>query len=69
VSLLVSGSGKDQAEAIMTRPKHMDIVRRAYELWQEAGQPAGKDQEFYHQAEEELRNKDKPPPAEERRSI
>lgn len=53
----------------MTRPKHMDIVRRAYELWQEAGQPAGKDQEFYHQAEEELRNKDKPPPAEERRSI
>jgi hypothetical protein len=45
----------------MAEPKHMDIVRRAYELWQEAGQPEGKDQEFYHQAEEELRNKDKPP--------
>lgn len=33
----------------------MDIVRRAYQLWQENGQPEGKDQEFYHQAERELR--------------
>ncbi len=27
----------------------MDIVRRAYQLWQENGQPEGKDQEFYYQ--------------------
>jgi hypothetical protein len=32
----------------------MDIVRRAYQLWQQAGEPEGKDQEFYHQAEKEL---------------
>nr|WP_291863259.1 DUF2934 domain-containing protein [Bradyrhizobium sp.] len=35
----------------------MDIVRRAYELWELAGKPEGKDQEFYHQAERELMDK------------
>ena len=40
----------------------MDIVRRAYELWQQAGQPENKDQEFYHQAEQELRDADKSSP-------
>jgi hypothetical protein len=46
----------------MTNPTQMDVVRRAYELWQQAGEPAGKDQEFYHQAEQELRNEDKASP-------
>jgi hypothetical protein len=32
----------------------MDIVRRAYELWQQAGQPEGRDQDFYLEAEREL---------------
>jgi len=39
----------------MQRPAEMDIVRRAYELWEQAGKPDGRDQEFYHQAEQELR--------------
>ena len=43
----------------MKKPTEMDIVRRAYELWEQAGKPDGKDQEFYHQAEQELRNEDK----------
>jgi hypothetical protein len=38
----------------MQRPAEMDIVRRAYELWEQAGKPDGRDQEFYHQAEREL---------------
>ena len=38
-------------------PKMMDIVRRAYQLWQENGQPEGKDQEFYFKAEQELRKR------------
>jgi len=38
----------------MAKPKEMDIVRRAYELWQQAGEPQGRDQEFYLQAEREL---------------
>jgi hypothetical protein len=40
----------------------MDIVRRAYELWQMAGEPEGKDQEFYLQAERELKEALAPDP-------
>lgn len=46
----------------MAHPSQMDIVRRAYELWEQAGRPAGKDQEFYHLAEQEVRNEDKSSP-------
>ena len=38
----------------MARPREIDIVRRAYELWEQAGKPDGKDDEFYHQAERQL---------------
>ena len=38
----------------MGKPAQIDIVRRAYEPWQKAGGPQGRDQEFYHQAEKEL---------------
>jgi len=43
-------------EVEMQRPAEMDIIRRAYELWEQAGKPDGRDQEFYHQAERELQN-------------
>jgi hypothetical protein len=46
----------------MDKPPEIEIVRRAYQLWQEAGESAGRDQEFYHLAEQELRNKDKSSP-------
>jgi hypothetical protein len=46
----------------MTKPAEIEIVRRAYQLWQEAGEPKGKDEAFYHQAEQELRNADKSSP-------
>jgi hypothetical protein len=45
------------------KPLQMDIVRRAYLLWEQAGRPEGRDQEFYLQAERELQeelNKAKP---------
>jgi hypothetical protein len=38
----------------MRRPPEIDIVRRAYELWELAGKPEGRDQEFYLQALQEL---------------
>jgi hypothetical protein len=38
----------------VVKPRMIEIVRRAYELWEQAGKPDGKDQEFYHQAEREL---------------
>jgi hypothetical protein len=31
-----------------------EITARAYELWEKAGKPEGRDEEFYHQAEREL---------------
>jgi hypothetical protein len=38
----------------MARPARIDVVRRAYELWEQGGKPEGRDQEFYLQAEREL---------------
>ena len=46
----------------MTNPTEDQILVRAYELWQQAGEPAGRDDEFYRQAEQELRNEDKSSP-------
>jgi hypothetical protein len=46
----------------MPNPVPMDVVRRAYQLWQQAGEPSGRDEEFYYLAEQELRNEDKASP-------
>ena len=46
----------------MENPTRMDVVRRAYELWEQAGRPEGRDQEFYLQAEQELRDAGKSSP-------
>jgi hypothetical protein len=39
----------------MSEPAQEQIERRAYELWQQAGFPEGRDKEFEQQAEQELR--------------
>lgn len=38
----------------MGRVPRIEIVRRAYKIWEDAGKPEGKDEEFYHRAEREL---------------
>jgi hypothetical protein len=43
----------------MNLPPKIEVVRRAYQLWQEAGEPEGRDEEFYLLAEQELRNAEK----------
>ena len=50
----VDASEANVKKVKMQRPAEMDIVRRAYELWEQAGKPDGRDQEFYHHAEREL---------------
>jgi hypothetical protein len=60
--LILLRGGADGKYATMENPKQIDIVRRAYELWEQAGKPEGRDEEFYHQAEQELRNEDKSSP-------
>jgi hypothetical protein len=39
---------------MQNRPKEMDVIRRAYQLWQQAGEPDGRDDEFYLLAKQEL---------------
>lgn len=36
-----------------------DIRDRAHQLWEQAGKPEGREDEFWHAAEQELRNADK----------
>jgi hypothetical protein len=38
----------------MAKPTQEQVIHRAYELWEQAGKPEGRDQEFYHQADREL---------------
>jgi hypothetical protein len=40
----------------MRRPPEIDIVRKAYELWELSGKPDGRDQEFYLKALQELQS-------------
>jgi hypothetical protein len=44
-------------------PTQEQIERRADELWQQAGFPTGRDEELTHQAERELRGREKPDPS------
>ncbi|MCK1393053.1 DUF2934 domain-containing protein [Bradyrhizobium sp. 1] len=46
----------------MPEPTEQDIRERAHELWQQAGRPAGREDEFWHAAEQELRNRDRSNP-------
>ena len=39
-----------------------EIKKRAYEIWERHGRPKGKEDEFWQQAEQELRNEDKSSP-------
>ena len=43
----------------MDNPTKEQVIHRAYQLWEQADKPDGRDEEFYHQAEQELRNEDK----------
>ena len=46
----------------MPEPTKKEIEARAYQLWEKAGQPKGRDDEFWHLAQQELRNGDKSSP-------
>jgi hypothetical protein len=44
-------------------PTERDINVRAYQLWEQAGCPEGRDKEFYFHAEKELRARDQEAPS------
>jgi hypothetical protein len=43
----------------MPEPTDHDIRERAHRLWERAGKPEGREEEFWHAAEQELRNEDR----------
>jgi hypothetical protein len=49
-------------EAAMSQPTEEQVRARTHELWTEAGNPAGRSDEFWHQAEQESGNEDKSSP-------
>ena len=46
----------------MAKPSDQEIAARAYKLWEQNGQPEGRDEEFWRLAEQELLNEDKSSP-------
>ncbi|MGY4155578.1 hypothetical protein ACVINW_001420 [Bradyrhizobium sp. USDA 4461] len=42
---------------MMTNPTDDDVRQRAHELWELAGRPEGREQEFWYEAERELKSK------------
>ncbi|WP_342736274.1 DUF2934 domain-containing protein [Bradyrhizobium sp. B117] len=50
----------------MTAPTEEEIRGKAYKLWKEAGEPEGRSESFWHQAEDQLlreaRELGEPPP-------
>ena len=42
----------------MSKPTEEQIGMRAQQLWERAGKPEGRDEDFWHAAEQELRNED-----------
>jgi hypothetical protein len=45
---------KQQARTIIATPHEEQIRRRAREIWEHAGKPSGRDEEFWYQAERGL---------------
>jgi hypothetical protein len=47
----------------MGKPTEQDIAARAYRLWEAAGEPEGKDEEFWRIAEQQLLDEEKSDPS------
>ena len=52
----------------MAKPTREQVIHRAYELWERADKPDGRDQEFHYRAERQLAGEEeaKEPPEETR---
>src|SRR5258706_2937778 len=54
-SLPSSSRARARQEDKMESPTEKQILNRAYEIWERNGRPEGREDEFWHQAEQELR--------------
>ena len=46
----------------MAEPSEREIMERAYLLWERAGRPDNREDEFWQAAQQQLRNEDKSSP-------
>lgn len=53
------GAVRHEQEVQLSDPTEQDIRERAHLLWEQAGKPEGREEEFWRAAEQELRNEDK----------
>jgi hypothetical protein len=49
-------------EVELAKPSDKEVAARAYKMWEDAGMPEGKDEEYWHAAEQELLNEEKSNP-------
>jgi hypothetical protein len=56
------GAALHDEETQLAEPNEQEIRERAHQLWERAGKPEGREDEFWHAAEQELRNEDKSNP-------
>jgi hypothetical protein len=49
-------------ELRMLKPTEQEIAERAFDIWEHHGRPQGREDEFWRQAELELRNLDRSHP-------
>jgi len=54
-ALLSRGVVPARRNPFMESPTEKQILNRAYEIWERNGRPEGREDEFWHQAEQELR--------------
>src|SRR5437870_1852649 len=48
-------AGETSKQYIMAKPSEAEIRMRAHELWEQAGKPEGREDQFWHLAEQEPR--------------
>lgn len=54
-----AGAALHKQEMQLSEPTEQEIRDRAHRLWEQAGKPEGREDEFWRAAEQELRNEDK----------
>ena len=53
-SATLSGAAQPAPSDSDAEPREQKIRRRAYELWEQDGRPAGRDDDYWHRAEREI---------------
>jgi hypothetical protein len=53
-----TGGEVSERRRIKENPERSQIILRAYKLWERAGRPEGRAEEFYYLAEQQLRDEE-----------